>query len=94
MAKRIKDPSEKSRIRATIFDKLNRRGTWGPIHTSKENALKGIPSHDIGAAKDILEEAIKEGFLVPKHTGYGDHVSLNFKRRDEIMAIIASLLDG
>ena len=94
MARRISDPGERNRIRATIFDKLNRRGKWGPIHTSKENALKGIPSHDIGAAKDILEEAIKEGFLVPKHTGYGDHVSLNFKRRDEIMAIIASLLDG
>ena len=94
MAKRIKDPGEKSRIRATIFDKLNRRGTWGPIHTSKENALKGIPSHDIGTAKDILEEAIKEGFLVPKHTGYGDHVSLNFKKKGEIMAIIASLLEG
>jgi len=94
MAKRIKDPGEKSSIRATIFDKLNRRGKWGPIHTSKENALKGIPSHDIGAAKDILEEAIKEGFLVPKHTGYGDHVSLNFKKKGEIMAIIASLLAG
>jgi hypothetical protein len=94
MAKRIITPDERNRIRATIFDKLNRRGKWGPIHTSKENALKGIPSHDIGIAKDILEDAIKEGFLVPKHTGYGDHVSLNFKRRDEIMGIIASLLDG
>ena len=94
MAKRIITPDEKNRIRATIFDKLNRRGKWGPVHTSKENALKGIPSHDVGIAKDILEEAIKEGFLIPKHTGYGDHVSLNFKKKGEIMAIIASLLDG
>ena len=94
MAKRIIPPDESNRIRATIFDKLNRRGKWGPVHTSKENALKGIPSHDVGTAKDILVEAIKEGFLVPKHTGYGDHVSLNFKKKGEIMAIIASLLDG
>lgn len=93
MAKRLKDPDERNRIRATIFDKLNRRGKWGPKHTAKENALKGIPSNDIGAAKDILEEAIKNGFLIPKHTGYGDHVSLNFKRKSEIMAIIASLLE-
>jgi len=93
VAKRIKDPDDRDRIRATIFDKLNRRGKWGPSHTSKENALKGIPSHDVGAAKEILEEAIKEGFLVPKHTGYGDHVSLNFKRRDEILSIIAQLLE-
>lgn len=94
MAKHLKDPDERNRIGATIFDKLNRRGKWGPVHTSKENALKGIPSNDIGAAKDILEEAIKDGFLIPKHTGYGDHVSLNFKRKAEIMAIIASLLEG
>jgi hypothetical protein len=92
MAKRTKDPGERNRIRATIFDKLNRRGTWGPIHTSKENALNGIPSHDTGIAKDVLEEAIKDGFLIHKHTGYGDHVSLNFKRRDEILSIIAELL--
>lgn len=62
MAKRIKDPDERNRIRATIFDKLNRRGKWGPAHTSKENALKGIPTHEIGVAKDILEEAIKRDF--------------------------------
>jgi hypothetical protein len=93
VAKRIKDRGERNKIRATIFDKLNRRGKWGPSHTSKENALKGIPSHDIGAAKEILEEAIKEGFLVPKRTGYGDHVSLNFRRREEIMSIIAELLE-
>jgi hypothetical protein len=54
--------------------------------------LKGIPSHDVGIAKDVLEEAIRDGFLIPKHTGYGDHVSLNFKRRDEILSIIAELL--
>ena len=79
-------------MKATIFDKLNRRGTWGPVHTSKENALKGIPSHDIGTAKDVLEAAIKDGFLILKRTGYGDHVSLNFKRRDEILSIIVELL--
>jgi hypothetical protein len=93
VAKRSRDPAERNRIKATIFDKLNRRGMWGPIHTSKENALKGIPSRGTGIAKEILEEAIREGFLVPKHTGYGDHVSLNFKRRNEILAIIAELLE-
>ena len=60
----------------------------------QENALKGIPSHDIGIAKDVLEEAIKDGFQIPKHTGYGDHVSLNFKRRDEILSIIAEAFKG
>jgi len=93
MAKRINDPAEMRRIRATIFDKLNRRGKWGPIHTSKENAIKGIPSHEVGAAKEILEDAIKEGYLNPKTTNYGDQVSLNFKRRNEIMDMINELLD-
>lgn len=94
MAKRIKDPNEINRIRATIFDKLNRRGKWGPSHTSKENALKGIPSHDIGVAKDVLEEAIKEGYLNLKPTNYGGQVSLNFERREEIMATIEALLEN
>ena len=60
MAKRLKDPEEIRKIRATIFDKLDRRGKWGPIHTSKENAAKGLPSHQLGAANEVLEAAIKE----------------------------------
>ena len=88
MAKRLKNSEEINKIRATVFDKLNRRGKWGPIHTSKENAIKGIPSHDIGAAKDVIEDAIKDGFLNLKPTSYGDQISLNFKRKEEIKAII------
>ncbi|HWQ20899.1 MAG TPA: hypothetical protein VN455_14050, partial [Methanotrichaceae archaeon] len=88
-----KDPNEINRIRATIFDKLNRRGKWVPSHTSKENALKGIPSHDTGVAKDVLEAAVKDGYLNLKPTSYGDQVSLNFERREEIMAIIEALLE-
>jgi hypothetical protein len=88
MAKRLKNSEEINKIRATVFDKLNRRGIWGPIHTSKENAIKGIPSHDIGAAKDVIEDAIKDGFLNLKPTSYGDQISLNFKKKEEIKAII------
>ena len=88
MAKRLKDPAEIELIRATIFDKLDRRGKWGPIHTSKENAVKGIPSHELGAAKVVIEAAIKEGFLNLKPTSYGDQISLRFKRKEDIMAII------
>jgi hypothetical protein len=92
MAKRLKNPDEINKIRATIFDKLNKRGKWGPSHTSKENAIKGIPSHDVGAAKDVIENAIKEGYLNLKPTSYGDQISLNFKRKEEIKAIIEELL--
>jgi len=91
MAKRLKDPEEVRKIRATIFDKLDRRGKWGPIHTSKENAVKGLPSHQLGAANEILEEAIKEGFLILKPTSYGDQISLNFTRKEDIRAIIREL---
>jgi len=76
MAKRLKDPEEIRKIRATIFDKLDRRGKWGPIHTSKENAIKGLPSHLLGAANEVLEAAINEGFLILKPTSYGDQISL------------------
>ncbi|MEI6103424.1 MAG: hypothetical protein WCP70_05720 [Methanothrix sp.] len=92
MAKRLKDSAEIEKIRATIFDKLDRRGKWGPVHTSKENAVKGIPGHELGAAKEVIDAAIKEGFLNLKPTSYGDQISLNFKRREEIIAIIRDLL--
>ena len=92
MAKHPKDIANSIKIRSIIFDKLNRRGKWGPAHTSKENAIKGIPSHELGAAKDVIDEAIKDGFLNLKPTSYGDQISLNFKRREEIKAIIEELL--
>ena len=91
MAKRLKDPEEIRKIRATIFDKLDRRGKWGPIHTSKENAVKGLPSHLLGAANEVLETAIREGFLTLKPTSYGDQISLNFTRKDEIRAMLSEL---
>jgi len=91
MGKGLKDPEEIKKIRATIFDKLDRRGKWGPIHTSKENAVKGLPSHQLGAANKVIEAAIKEGFLNLKPTSYGDQISLNFTRKDEIRVIIREL---
>ena len=91
MAKRLKDPEEIRKIMATIFDKLDRRGKWGPIHTSKENAIKGLPSHLLGAANEVLEAAINEGFLILKPTSYGDQISLNFTRKDDIRAVIREL---
>ena len=91
MAKRLKDPEEIRKIRATIFDKLDRRGKWWPIHTSKENAAKGLPSHQLGAANEVLEAAIKEEFLILKPTSYGDQISLNFTRKEDIRAIIREL---
>ena len=91
MAKRLKDPEEIIKIMATIFDKLDRRGKWGPIHTSKENAVKGLPSHQLGAANEVLEAAIKEGVLILKPTSYGDQISLNFTRKEDIRAIIREL---
>jgi hypothetical protein len=92
MAKRLKDSKEIEKIRATIIDKLDRSSKWGPIHTGKENAVKGIPSHELGAAKEVIEAAIKDGFLNWKPTSYEDQNSLNFKKKEEIMAIIRDLL--
>jgi hypothetical protein len=53
--------------------------------------VKGIPSHELGAAKEVIEAAIKDGFLNLKPTSYGDQISLNFKKKEEIMAIIRDL---
>lgn len=71
-----------------ILDKFARHGWWGAKHTSFENIPKGAPQHMRGAIKNAADRLITENFLIPKPTGYGLEVSLNFERKEEIFSII------
>lgn len=84
---RILNPSHRE-IRADVLYKLARKGKWGASHTDMVNLHKSCPSHLKGEYKDALEELVKEGFLLTKTASYGHHVSLNPRRREEILAII------
>lgn len=73
-------------IKAFIMFKLAKNKYWGGKHTAIDNLRKGLPSHINvdGQIKDL----IKDGFLMPKTTSYGKHVSLNPKLMKEIFAFI------
>ena len=75
-------------LKAMILHKLAKKRKWGKSHTAFENMAKGVPPHLKGKLKDMAEELIKEGFVVPKPTGYGLQISLNVARSDEIKSII------
>lgn len=60
----------------------------GGKHTAFEHVTRGIPPHQYGAAKEITEELIKEGFILLKKTSYGLQISLNPRRLTEIVAIL------
>ena len=56
----------------------------GGKHTAIENVASGLPTSERGACMDVADDLIKEGWLVPKKTGYGLQVSLNKRMIKEI----------
>ena len=75
-------------LKKIILRKLFRRRIIGGKHTAIEHLTKGLPKHVIGEAKNVVDDLIKEGFILTKPTSYGLHVSLNPKKIDEIFKII------
>lgn len=80
------------KLRGVILHKLDRKGKWGPVHTSLDNLPRGLPSDLRGEAKAAAKALIKEGLISEKPTSYGVEVSLNLKRRAEIQEIIEAYL--
>lgn len=80
----------REKIKRDMLNNLYIHRYWGGKHTSAENAMKGIPRHLAGEAKDVLKELLKEGLLIPKPTHYGFHVSLNPRKKREIEEVITS----
>jgi len=75
---------EKEQAKGFIIKKLFQHGYIGGRHTDIENLKKGLPGHFKGDVKKAAQELIKEEILISKQTFYGQHVSLNPRRREEI----------
>lgn len=65
------------KLRGTILHKLDRKGKWGPVHTSLDNLPKGLPSDLRGEAKAVARALIKEGLILEKPTFYPTFRVLN-----------------
>ena len=79
---------EDEQIRGFIIKKLFQHGYWGGRHTSIDNLPKGLPSHFKGDAKKVVKSLIKSGIILAKPTSYGTQVSLNPRKKEEIMRYI------
>jgi len=73
-----------------ILKHLYKHGYIGKRHTPFENALKGIPKHMKGEAKDSLEYLIKVGLVLPYPTGHGLEVRINSDMVSEVKRIIGA----
>ena len=73
-------------IKKYILRKLMRQRRWMHKHTSIHNLPKGLPSslRNKKDVKKVINDLLKEGFLLSKPTKYGLEVSLNIKKKKEI----------
>lgn len=60
----------------------------GEKHTAIDDLPKSFPKDQRGDVKKTVKKLIKEGLVVRKVTGYGQHCSLNHDRVDEIIELI------
>ena len=80
-------------IKGKILHKLTRLGKFKHSHTSIDNLQKEFPK-DIGdRVKEASKELIKEEILLTKPTNYGLEISINIKKKDEIMKYIELFLN-
>ena len=81
-----------NQVKGKILHKLTRKGKFEHSHTAIENLAKSFPPELRGKAKQMSEELISEGILHLKKTGYGNQVSINLDKREEIMKYIDEFL--
>ena len=77
-----------TKVERLILEKMLRHGYIGGKHTSAANLPKGLPRDMHGDAKKAVKNLIRQGYIVPKITGYGLEVSLNSGRINEIKQIL------
>ena len=82
----------KNILAATLLNRLFQRGKWKVAHMPMDKVQHGVPSHLRGDAKKIMLSLIKSGLILSKSTFYGAEISLNTKKKKEILEIINKYL--
>ena len=75
-------------IKGKILHKLARFGKFEHSHTAIEYLQKGFPKDLAGKAKEMIQELKKEGILKSKPTSYGEQVSINVDKTEQVMRYI------
>jgi hypothetical protein len=84
--------SDEENIKATLLYHLRRKKKIGESHTPFDTLKKGFPSNLGKNVKNIAEELIKKGYIIPKPASYGLQVSLNKDKLQEIEDFIKNVL--
>ncbi len=82
--------SEEEEIKRFILRKLARHRMWMHKHTSIHNLSKGLPDYlrSRKGVRNVIDELLKQRFLISKPTNYGLEVSLNMQKKIEIEKFI------
>jgi hypothetical protein len=84
----LDDGNPRRRVLRQMLKKLFKKGKIGASHTHEDNVYRGVPDHEKGVAKELMDLLHREGLLMPKPTATDPHVSLNPDRLPEIRAIL------
>jgi len=82
------DPEPRRRVLRFMLRKLLKKSKIGAAHTHEDNLYRGLPDHQKGLAKEVIDLLYREGFLVPKPTASDPHVSLAPERLAEASEIV------
>ena len=83
-------------VKRFILENLLTPPRWGGRHTELRNISKGLPSAISSTKKgqrlvdDAIKELVNDGWLLAKKSTGQVHVSLNPKKKGEIMAFVLS----
>ncbi len=83
-----RDDNPRRRVLRQVLRKMVKKGKIGGAHTDSVNVYRGVPDHDKGVAKEVLNLLSREGFLIAKTTVTDLHVSLSPERLSEILAMV------
>jgi len=80
-------------IKATLLLKLHKRGNWGASHTAFDNLHKGFKEANLGKQgikriETITKDLIRQGWIIPKPTGYGLQIALNPRENQTIISFM------
>ena len=78
-------------IERHILLKMIDHGYIGGRHTAVEELPKGLPSHMKGEAVKAVKQLVKQGWLIPKITSYGLHVSIDPTKIPEIEKLLKEI---
>ena len=70
-----------------ILKRMNRLGLWKSKHMRIENAMGGIPGHELGEVKKTISKLMQKGFVV-YYNKSKKAIQLNFNKYKEIMDLI------